>query len=72
MLFSVIYPTKLSSLQLQAMALDDWNTYSCLLTEAVVKPILAKRPINGILAKSVDPDQMPQNTASDQGLDCLH
>ena len=25
----------------------------------------------GYLAKSADPDQTPQNAASDQGLDCL-
>ena len=24
------------------------------------------------MAKSVDPDQMPQNAASDQGLHCFH
>ena len=26
----------------------------------------------GTLANSGDPDQMPQNAASDQGLHCLH
>ena len=29
-------------------------------------------PIKGTLANSVDPDQTPQNAASDQGLHCLH
>ena len=28
--------------------------------------------MKGTLANSVDPDQMPQNAASDQGLRCLH
>ena len=31
----------------------------------------ALRPFNGTLANSADPDQMPHNTASDQGLQCL-
>ena len=28
--------------------------------------------IKGTLANNVDPDQTPQNAASDQGLHCLH
>ena len=31
----------------------------------------AWRPIKGTLANSVDPDQTPQNAASDLGLHCL-
>ena len=34
-------------------------------------PIYAKRPLKKDIG-SVDPDQMPQNAASDQGLHCLH
>ena len=29
-------------------------------------------PYKGTLANSVDPDQTPQNAASDQGQHCLH
>ena len=35
-------------------------------------PIYAKRPIKGTLTNIADPDQTPQNAASDQGLHCLH
>ena len=35
------------------------------------QPIYAKRPIKRTLANNVDPDQTPQNAASDQGLHCL-
>ena len=35
-------------------------------------PIHAYYPIKGRLANNVDPDQMPQNAASDQGLYYLH
>ena len=34
-------------------------------------PIVVGRPVKGYLANSADPDQMPQNAASDQGLHCL-
>ena len=30
------------------------------------------RPLKETFANSADPDQMPQNAASDQGLQCLH
>ena len=33
--------------------------------------IVVWRPLKGYLASSADPDQMPQNAASDQGLHCL-
>ena len=32
---------------------------------------MSQCPIEGILANSVDPDQKPQNAASDQALYCL-
>ena len=35
-------------------------------------PTLVWKPQKGYLANSVDPDQMPLNAASDQGLHCLH
>ena len=35
------------------------------------KPIYAQRPIKRTLTNSVDPDQTPQNAASDQDLHCL-
>ena len=39
-----------------------------------IKPELIKPrvPQKGHLADSVDPDQMPQNVASDQGLHSVH
>ena len=37
----------------------------------LLQPILAKRPITGTQANSADPDQEPQNVASDQCLHCL-
>ena len=40
-------------------------------TYFVVYPIVVGRPIKGYLANSADPDQTPQNAASDQGLHCL-
>ena len=33
---------------------------------------ICPRPIKGTLANTVDPNQTPQNAASDQGLHCLH
>ena len=36
-----------------------------------VYPIVVGRPVKGYLANSGDPDQTPQNAASDQGLHCL-
>ena len=38
---------------------------SCLLTH------FTRKPVKGPLANSADPDQMPHNVASDQGLHCL-
>ena len=37
-----------------------------------LNPFMPRYPINGTLANSVDPDQTPQNVASDQGLHSLH
>ena len=34
--------------------------------------ILVVKPPKWLLGNSADPDQMPQNTASDQGLHYLH
>ena len=34
-------------------------------------PYNSYRPFCGTLANSADPDQTPQNTASDQGFHCL-
>ena len=34
-------------------------------------PILTWKPVKGSQANSADPDQMPHNVASDQGLHCL-
>ena len=36
-----------------------------------VLSVVAWRPLKGYLANSADPDQMPQNAASDQGLHFL-
>ena len=36
-----------------------------------ISPIVVGRPIKGYLANSADPDQMPENAASDQGLHCF-
>ena len=36
------------------------------------QPMYAWRPIKETLANSVDPDQTPQNAASDLGLQCFH
>ena len=36
-----------------------------------VYPIVVGRTLEGYLANSADPDQMPQNAVSDQGLQCL-
>ena len=38
----------------------------------VLEPICAYRPINGTLANSVDPDQTPENAASDQDQHSFH
>ena len=38
----------------------------------IIETIYAKHPIKGTLTNSIDPDQMPQNAASDQGQYCLH
>ena len=49
--------------------------YSRAILVAVTSECRVKRVIcktwTGTLANSVDPDQMPQNAASDQGLHCL-
>ena len=39
--------------------------------EIRVYPILNLKPVKGSEANSADPDQMPHNVASDQGLQCL-
>ena len=36
-----------------------------------MKPIFTWKPVKGSQANSADPDQMPHNVASDQGLQCL-
>ena len=36
-----------------------------------LKPIVTWKPVKGSQANSADPDQMPHNVASDQGLHCL-
>ena len=36
-----------------------------------INPLCTGHPKRGTLANSVDPYQMPQNVASDQGLHCL-
>ena len=36
-----------------------------------LNPLLSGNPKRGTYASSVDPDQMPHNAASDQGLHCL-
>ena len=33
--------------------------------------VLTWKPVKGSLADTADPDQMPHNVASDQGLQCL-
>ena len=38
---------------------------------ALVNQYMPSFPFFGTLANSVDPDQMPQNAAADQGLHCL-
>ena len=35
------------------------------------KPIVVWRALKGYLENSADPDQTPQNAASDQGIHCL-
>ena len=42
--------------------------------ECCIKWVICKTKTGlcaGTLANNADPDQMPQNTVSDQGLDCL-
>ena len=36
-----------------------------------ILPILTRKPVKGPLANSADPDQKPDDVASDQGLHCL-
>ena len=47
-----------------------WRTgrYQLRRTKDLFQPIYAQRPINWILENSADPDQTPQNAASDQSL----
>ena len=40
-------------------------------SQRTCQPIVVGRPLKGYLVNSADPDQMPQNAASDQGLHCL-
>ena len=40
-------------------------------SKVLSQPFVVGRPLNRELANSADPDQMPQNVASDQGLHCL-
>ena len=42
-----------------------------LLTQEFVSNNLIFDPLNEQLANTADPDQMPQNAASDQGFHCL-
>ena len=37
----------------------------------IINPLKTGRPLNGSLANNAEPDQTPQNAASDQDLHCL-
>ena len=59
----------------RAFVQNPGNIYSHTSLVAVISECRVKRVIcktwTGTLANSADPDQMPQNVASDQGLHCL-
>ena len=48
------------------------GTFSDVTARVSLNPFKPSVPLKRTLANSVDPDQTPQNAASDQGLHCLH
>ena len=52
--------------------LNKGYSWSSIISSQVCKTFYAERPLKGILANTVDPDQTPQNEASVQGLQILH
>ena len=59
--FTTTFTAAMSASVIEALDLPWW---------AYRKPILTWEPVKGSKGNSADPDQMPHNVASDQGLLC--
>ena len=56
--------------EIQVTVIDSCTCLVAVMSQCSVKRIICKS-MTGILTNSEDPDQTPQNAASDQGLHCL-
>ena len=60
--FYILFPT-------ETRRADWFSRFTC--TRPFFNPLYTGHPERGTLANIADPDQMPHNVASDQGLHCL-